>query len=121
MALVKKYSAAERAERERIRRKCRANRHDMELQAAPPPEWQMPASLHWRGAKYHLHKLCQECGTWRHMAVAHNGADLASYYDWPDWYRQDPGEGRMSSGELRLWEVDQVKAMSKPKKLRRVV
>jgi hypothetical protein len=118
MAVVETYTKEQRAERERIRMECRV-RHDMGRCPAPP-EWERPASPYWRGAKLTLHKYCSRCGTWRHIALNHRGGYLTGYYDYPDWYLQEPGEGRVSSDAVRLWEVEQVEAAGKKQRLRRV-
>lgn len=117
MTLIETYSKAERAAREAVRMECRASRHLMERLPAPT-DWQMPSSHLWMGAKYILHKRCSRCGTWRHIAINHRGGLLATYYDYPDGYLQEPGEGRMSSDDLRLWEVEQVEQMEAPRRVR---
>lgn len=117
MAIVETITKAERAERELIRLECRV-RHEMRRCPAPPG-WTRPNSLYWRGAKRILHRWCPRCGTWRHIALNHRGGQLTSYYEHPDWYRQEPGEGRITGDELRLWEVEQVEAMEQPKRMRR--
>lgn len=84
---------------------CRATRHWMSRQVHAPADWE-PSPL-FIGAKYVIHLQCHRCDTWRHVAIDHTGALLASRYVYPDWYRRQ-GEGRLTGEELRLWQAKQV-------------
>lgn len=114
MELIERISPQVRAERDRMRMECRANGHTM--RAAPAPPGWFPPNAVWRGAKRHLHRRCRECGTWHHIAMRWGGGRVAAYYDWPDWCRQEPGEGRIPSEKLRLWELEQVEGLTKAKR-----
>lgn len=104
MSLVERIDRRERREHDALAMKCRATRHWMEPQESAPADWSAPPG--WRGAKHVIHYECQRCGTWRHLAIDHLGALLASTYVWPDWYRRE-GEERIPPAELRLWTVKQ--------------
>lgn len=122
MSLIETYTAKERALRDAKFMECRANfRHTMRRRPGPPPHWERPYGRRWRAAKYLLHKQCVDCGTWRHMAIGYSGALLAFEYQWPDGYRREPGEGRMSADEIRLWEIEQVANSKAPSKRLRAV
>jgi hypothetical protein len=124
MALIETYTREERAQLKEMRMQCRANRHAMRAVPAPPG-WVPPHTGNWLGAKKILHKRCPNCGTWRHIALTHRFTYLTSYYDYPDGYLQDSGEGRIPPETLRRWEFEQVAAevaaAAKPKRRLRSV
>lgn len=100
------FTPKTREERERIRMECRSLRHNMKRKLKGPANWLPPTSEYWWGAKHILHRQCDRCGTWRHIAIDHRGQFLVHEYVWPDWYRQDDGEGYMDHDAIRLWEAE---------------
>jgi hypothetical protein len=107
MTIIEPIDRATRAQRNAIAMECRASRHWMQRQIAPPGDWEPPGTPLWAMAKYVLHLECQRCGTWRHIAIDHTGQILAQHYRHPDFYRRN-GEGRPTGEALRLWQVRQL-------------
>lgn len=108
MTVIERVSAAQRREHDHLANQCRADRHWMEAQLAPPPDWNPPPGSYWWVADNVIHKLCYRCGTWRHIAIDYLGNLLASTYDYPDWYRRQ-GEGKPTAEDLRLWQIADLK------------
>ena len=117
MSIIEPITPELRTERERIKMKCRADRHDMERLPAYAG-WKPPESDYWKMAKYVLHKRCRHCGTWRHIAIDYRYCRLASYYEQPEWYKREPGEGRMPSEDVLRWEIEDMESHTPPARLR---
>lgn len=83
---------------------CRAGGHAWRYVTAFAG-WDSPSSARWAVAHYVLHKRCDVCGTWKHIAVGAKGERLAYSYEYAEGYVRPAGQGSLDRDQLRLWEA----------------
>lgn len=108
--------------------RCQATRrHRMFAQDNAPADWTAPNSAYWSMCWDIVHLLCDDCGTWRHIAIDYEGGVLASKYVHPDGYLMDEGQERPTMGHWYVKAAEDVQErrrkreeMRKKRKARKV-